>query len=476
MNQSYGPWATQISAVQNPQLSAFWRRRMGMLASVSKASPALSRQTVVLLVVAAIVLLIMPTFSAAPAAAQRQADATKEKAASTSDGKTAANFPTRDTIVVDGQTLEVYSPFPIALPRPFLFFLTDQSLQKEAGFTAEQKKKLQELSGYYIKESEKWGKVLPPWAVWTPEQKKKSLKEYARVYGEIRHKVVAMLTREQRDACCKVIRRDIAYYASMDSSIFSESLGVTSQQWEKVGQFRLAWDEETVRRPLDATMAALTAQQWEKLMTRAENEYRKSHEPAAGDPPIDCESPPQGWLYYFGAAEIDDDNDSLFIVLPIYEPLRYSRVQQQLETSDDQRARLQKIARRCLTEFRRLHSEHPGKQSPDENKKSQIAFQREALRFTKEIRPEIEALFTPGQLAELKKLVLWPLAAAPLATPQVQNELGLTDAQKAALARIEKEKLARPASFPAEMTKTVLGALSPEQRAKLFAEIDHCFE
>jgi hypothetical protein len=449
---------------------------MGMLASVSKTSPVFSRSSVSLLAACALLVFLLPTFRAAPASAQRQADAPKQPATATSKPATVAETSTRDTIVVDGETLEVYSPFPIALPRPFLFFLVDQSLQKEAGFTAEQKKKLQDLSNYHLKESEKWGKVLPPWAVWSPEQKKKSLKEYARVYGEIRRQVVAMLTREQRDTCCKIIRREIAYYASLDSSIFPESLGVDRKQWEKIGEFRLVWDEETVRRPLDATMAALTAQQWDKLVTRAENEYRKSHEPAIGDPPTDWESPPQGWLYYFGAAEIDDDNDSLFIVLPVYEPLRYSRVQQQLGMSDDQRARLQKIAKRCLTEFRKLHNEHPGKQLADENKKSRIAFQQEALRFTKEIRPEIEAVFTPSQLTELKKLVLWPLAAGQLASPQLQTELGLSDAQKAVLARIEKEKHARPASFPAEMSKTVLGVLTSEQREKLFAKIDHCFE
>ena len=40
MNRPYGPWATLITAGQNPQLSTFWRRRMEMLAVVNRASSA----------------------------------------------------------------------------------------------------------------------------------------------------------------------------------------------------------------------------------------------------------------------------------------------------------------------------------------------------------------------------------------------------------------------------------------------------
>ncbi len=43
MTNPYGPWATAIDAGRNPQLSAFWRQRLTMLAAVSRSSPLLSR-------------------------------------------------------------------------------------------------------------------------------------------------------------------------------------------------------------------------------------------------------------------------------------------------------------------------------------------------------------------------------------------------------------------------------------------------
>jgi DNA-binding MarR family transcriptional regulator len=463
MNHPYGPWATLISAGQNPQLSAFWRRRMGMLASVRKASPALSRVNVALLAAAAAVVFAMPTFCAAPAAAQRPADATKEQAASTSGGKAAAKAAPRDADVQAGQAVEGDAAYLLhvqshALPRPYLCFLW--SVRTEVGLTAEQEKKLLDVFDYYLKS------LRPPAA--PPDVQN-------RTDEEVRRRIVAMLTPEQRTACRKIIPRAAAYWATLDGSDLTASLGVTRQQWEKIGEFRLTWGDESFRRPLDDSRSVLTAQQWEKLMTRAEKEYRKSHEPAAGDPPIGEDSPPKGWLDYLMFAEIDDDNDSVFGVLPVYEPLRDPRVRRQLGMSEAQRARLREIALHCLHEYRKLQGNLVF-QPPDERKKSSISFQQKALRFTEDVRPEIEDLFTLEQLAKLKTLALWPLAAGSLATSQVQRELGLSDAQKAALARIEREKRARAASFPAEISKELLSVLTPAQRAKLSAEIDRCFE
>ena len=46
MAHQYGPWATAINVGQNPQLSAFWRRRLTMLMSTSQTSPVLSGRNV----------------------------------------------------------------------------------------------------------------------------------------------------------------------------------------------------------------------------------------------------------------------------------------------------------------------------------------------------------------------------------------------------------------------------------------------
>jgi SecD/SecF fusion protein len=76
MSNQYGPWATSIDAGGNPQLSTFWRRRLGMLVPTSQASSTLSRRNLLWLGAAAALMLVLPT--AYPAAA---ADEEKEKTA-----------------------------------------------------------------------------------------------------------------------------------------------------------------------------------------------------------------------------------------------------------------------------------------------------------------------------------------------------------------------------------------------------------
>jgi hypothetical protein len=73
MNRPYGPWATLISAGQNPQLSAFWRRRMHMLVPLSQTSHTVSRCNVAVLVLVAAFVLLPPTLRPAPADARQQA-------------------------------------------------------------------------------------------------------------------------------------------------------------------------------------------------------------------------------------------------------------------------------------------------------------------------------------------------------------------------------------------------------------------
>jgi HEAT repeat protein len=77
MNHPYGPWATPISAGQNPQLSAFWRRRMGRLAAVSQATSALSRRNAGLLIAMALLFRALPTLQCPTAWAEPTASAEK---------------------------------------------------------------------------------------------------------------------------------------------------------------------------------------------------------------------------------------------------------------------------------------------------------------------------------------------------------------------------------------------------------------
>ena len=77
MTNQYGPWATLIDAGGNPQLSAFWRRRLTMLVPTSRTSPVLSRRNLLWLVAAGVLMLVLPIFRTAPAVAEEKKPASQ---------------------------------------------------------------------------------------------------------------------------------------------------------------------------------------------------------------------------------------------------------------------------------------------------------------------------------------------------------------------------------------------------------------
>lgn len=72
MKNRFGPWATLMDAGQNPQLSAFWQRRLGRLHPVSQARPTLSGGDRAGLGLAGLAICLLPTLLAAPAVAQEK--------------------------------------------------------------------------------------------------------------------------------------------------------------------------------------------------------------------------------------------------------------------------------------------------------------------------------------------------------------------------------------------------------------------
>ncbi len=61
MNFSFGPWTTAIDSGSRAQLSAFWKKRIGMLSGLVAASPRVSRSGWVLLLAAGMLALGWPT-------------------------------------------------------------------------------------------------------------------------------------------------------------------------------------------------------------------------------------------------------------------------------------------------------------------------------------------------------------------------------------------------------------------------------
>jgi hypothetical protein len=79
MSNKFGPWAISLDAGWNPQLSAFWQRRLTMLVPASQTSPVLSRSNLLWLYAAGAMIFILPTIRSVSAAADEQKPAIEAK-------------------------------------------------------------------------------------------------------------------------------------------------------------------------------------------------------------------------------------------------------------------------------------------------------------------------------------------------------------------------------------------------------------
>ncbi len=88
------------------------------------------------------------------------------------------------------------------------------------------------------------------------------------------------------------------------------------------------------------------------------------------------------------------------------------------------------------------------------------------------VRPQIEALLTAEQLTALRDIVYRSEAAGWLSVRQTQDELGLSQEQKASLGRLRKEWGEDHERLFQEMTEKLLAVFTPAQQEKLREEVD----
>lgn len=84
----------------------------------------------------------------------------------------------------------------------------------------------------------------------------------------------------------------------------------------------------------------------------------------------------------------------------------------------------------------------------------------------------LEAILTPEQLTKLKQLDLQRGVVLAMGYPEKRASIGITDAQKAEMDRLEKEKGERQSRLDEEFLPKALKVLTPHQRQQLIAEID----
>ena len=100
----------------------------------------------------------------------------------------------------------------------------------------------------------------------------------------------------------------------------------------------------------------------------------------------------------------------------------------------------------------------------------------EVLRKTdelkKQLRQQIETVFTPAQAETFKKIALRKAVLKLLNNPQILKDIKATDQQIAELSRLREDRAWFRDNLYREEGKNIIKKLSPQQREKLVEELD----
>ncbi|MGA2064781.1 MAG: hypothetical protein ABSG86_07420 [Thermoguttaceae bacterium] len=312
MSNPYGPWATAINAGRNPQLSAFWRRRLAMLVPTSQTSPVLSRRNLLGLLAAAAMMLALPTFRSASMAANGPGEGVVKEslggakaepnAAAPAAGKDYAPCAAPPAGSADAAAADhpprPPAPGPVEIPSfPAYSELEELEMQSRLGLTAQQKENLREISRRFHQSTRRQkdaaeirrlnkeltsGRPKAARAAWTEIQRilRQEVKDFC-------PQVESVLTPRQVDAYKKHLFPAFARYMLYDSEN-CKTLGLTAQQEEKLRQLRKADQERfdrLMRQLHEQYLAVLNPSQQEKLHVEAREQLAGREAEAEQWPP-----------------------------------------------------------------------------------------------------------------------------------------------------------------------------------------------
>ncbi len=233
-------------------------------------------------------------------------------------------------------------------------------------------------------------------------------------------------------------------------------MGITREQTEQQRELRKEWSRQTAQKYQEysvRSMAVLSQQQRDKLRPEVEEQYRKRHEPS-----------PEGAAVWV-CADVEEDTaaDTDEMVLPVYENLGQADVRKTLGMSATQDEQLREIATKCQAELKKLKQETQQLPTAERNR-TWPEFQRKSLQIAKDVRPQIETLLTAEQLTALRDIVYRSEGAAWLSEPRTQDELGLSQEQKASLGRLRKEWDEDRERLFQEMSEKWLAVFTPRNK------------
>jgi hypothetical protein len=525
MANKFGPWATLIDAGGNPQLSAFWRRRLVMLVPASKTSPVLSRRNLSFLVAAGILACVLPTVFFTPAAAQEKkpaekssqdngattaeknpADAKpadeKSQAEAKSGGRTAGGSFSggttvgRGTLVISGATQNKAggtatiasvlpsndnearddSEFPMFdSPLSFDFYspLGYERYLKELGLTTDQMNKLREISKKYRAEYDRQQKD-PAYRAKVAAIDKLPGKELTAKYMEmkkeeikpIRKQIDQVLTAQQLTALKYIMLCEKSPMAWGLSERLTKVLGMTGEQlkalFENNSNFPTdiyAKTKELQQEIDEKRLSILSAAQREELERQAgKRDYVQS-----------------AFFERKGFILTPSTGVALLRLHDLYE----LDVNKAMALSGDQWDKINEILKSQPAQelYKLWGPKIEGKVdastgNAEDLKKKNPELERKTEELKRQLRDQIEKVFTPEQTETLKKIALQKAVLRLLKNPQTLKDINASDQQIKELDRLREERTWIYKRLSHEAGKKIVDKLSPQQREKLVEELE----
>jgi hypothetical protein len=482
MSNKYGPWATSIDVGMNPQLSAFWKRRMRMLVPASQTSPMLSRGNLLWLGLALVLITSLPTlFFTSASAGEKKTDDETQSLIKTGAGVLDMTNPPAETQTKEpdseGGASDISSPSGrhewVSLPA--YSALGDTKLWEKLGLSPEQVKTLREISADYefqieqiMSESEDFYKEL---AKMRSDEKTAKQAEFKQKVDELkmiaRTRIEEVITAKQMENFKNRLFPGWVPLMIQDSDV-KKIIKFTTEQNEKFKKLRKEHSQQSQQEKQEKTKQALkmlSPGQLEKLKIEVERQYFHNLEPdlnniGGGSLTVNAGNAEDFWWSRSGI-----ENNKDFISLPIYENLGDPEFRHTIGLSENQEKQLKEITANARSDMLKIS---------EELKKPVIflEFERESVRVTKDVHKKIDALLTPEHLAALKDNLFHNRAFDRLKEPDFQKIIGLNDQQKADINRLNMEWNEKYQNNNREEFKKELDLLNPEQQEKLRAELD----
>jgi hypothetical protein len=472
MQNQYGPWTTSLSAGGNPQLSAFWRRRLTMLVPASRTPQSLSSRNVLWLTAAAVLMILLPTVRFAAAADEGRSVETGNDAAVSETGekpssaKVPAGAKPRSSMYVGSVTMtgkaEV-SNWAAFIPVIVYGDLSSEGARKELKLTSDQEKQLRDICGRYSKWVTGEGKVMnKAMEKRSADERVAALRDYqmkvAQEQKAVRKQIDEVLTAEQLKALRTLVIGSRGVGRLLFEPRFCEKVGLSEEQKKELSS-RLLEDDaakakqqrlnEALKENQEKSLALITPKQWDEI------------EKIVGEDSPDYPGPE--------LRELDNPN--------IKEKLALSPEQKRKAIAIflDSDAQIRKLSK--------LVDEVNGPNPAKDRAAKSAEVERHLMEMRKHDRDQIEAMLTKQQLAVFRRLFiryefLNSLRVSRLLQGEGNEKAGILDRihataeQKKELRRLEDEADRLVRQFNRESGETAMRILSPQQQSRLFDELD----